>query len=85
VKLAQLTGVPIIPVHLHYSRAIQFRTWDEFLLPLPFSKVTLVFDPPHLVPRRLTEEEFEARRVALEEVMRAGTRLDYLQNEGKGR
>jgi len=79
VKLAQLTGVPIIPVHLHYSHAIQFKTWDEFLLPLPFAKVTLVFDKPHHIPRRMTEEEFEQKRLALEDVMRFGTTLENLQ------
>ena len=79
VKLAQLTGVPIIPVHMHYSHAIQFKTWDEFLLPLPFSKVTLVFDKPHHIPRRMTEDEFEQKRLALEDVMRFGTTLENLQ------
>jgi len=81
VKLAQLTGVPIIPVHVHYSRSIKFKTWDGFLLPLPFSKVTVVFKKPHMVPRRMTEAEFEQKRAALEEVMRAGTELEYLQRE----
>ena len=71
VKLAQLTGVPIIPVHLDYSHAIQFKTWDEFLLPLPFAKVTIIFDKPHHIPRRMTEDEFEQKRLALETVMRA--------------
>jgi lysophospholipid acyltransferase (LPLAT)-like uncharacterized protein len=80
VKLAQLTGVPIIPVHLHYSHAIKFKTWDEFLLPLPFAKVTIVFDKPHLIPRRMSEEEFEQKRAALEGVMRFGTTLENLQS-----
>lgn len=80
VKLAQLTGVPIIPAHLHYSHFIQFKTWDKFMLPLPFAKVTLVLDKPHHIPRRMTEEEFEEKRAALEEVMRAGTSLEYLQS-----
>jgi len=69
---------PVIPVHLHYSHAIKFKTWDEFLLPLPFAKITLVFDKPHHVPRRMTEEEFEQQRAALEEVMRFGTSLENL-------
>jgi lysophospholipid acyltransferase (LPLAT)-like uncharacterized protein len=70
VKLAQLTGVPIIPVHLNYSRCVRFDTWDQFLLPLPFAKVTITFGKPHQVPRRMSEEEFEQRRLALENEMR---------------
>ncbi|MGV3661895.1 MAG: hypothetical protein ACO1TE_17035, partial [Prosthecobacter sp.] len=79
VKLAQLTGVPIIPAHLHYRRFIQFKTWDKFMLPLPFCTVTLVLGKPHHIPRRMTEEEFEQKRAALEEVMRFGTSLENLQ------
>ena len=81
VKLAQLTGVPIVPVHLHYSRAIQFKTWDEFLLPLPFATVTVVFGEPHEIPRRMTEEEFEQKRQQLEDSMRLGTALENLQRK----
>ncbi len=74
VKLAQLTGVPIIPVHVNYSRAFRFKTWDEFLLPLPFGKASFVFDKPVHVPRRITEEEFETYRLGLEETLRAGVK-----------
>lgn len=76
VKLAQLTGVPLIPVNIHYSRAFKFRTWDRFQIPLPFAKVTLTFHPAHQIPRRMTEEQFEQRRAALEDVLRAGARLE---------
>ncbi|MBE7497833.1 MAG: lysophospholipid acyltransferase family protein [Verrucomicrobiaceae bacterium] len=76
VKLAQLTGAPIVPIHVHYSRAIEFKTWDRFLLPLPFTRVTVHFDKPHHIPRRMSEEEFEQCRATLQEAMRAGTRLE---------
>lgn len=79
IKLAQLTGTPIIPAHMHYSRALHFKTWDKFMLPLPFSTITLVLDTPHYIPRRMTEEEFEQKRQALEKVMRAGNDPAYLQ------
>ncbi|WP_395735685.1 lysophospholipid acyltransferase family protein [Prosthecobacter sp.] len=79
IKLAQLTGVPIIPAHMHYSRALHFKTWDKFMLPLPFSTITLVLDPPLYIPRRMTEEEFEQKRKALEEAMLRGNDPAYLQ------
>ena len=70
VKLGQLTGCAIVPVRIHYSRSWKFRTWDQFELPLPFATVTMVFDPQVIIPRRLSEEEFEAHRLALETTMR---------------
>jgi hypothetical protein len=71
IKLAQLTGGRIMPVHIHYSRAIRFKTWDEFLLPMPFAKVTMIFDAPITVPRRMTEAEFESHRQKLEAILKS--------------
>lgn len=73
IKLAQLTGGQLMPVHIRFDRAIRFRTWDGFLLPLPFSGVEVEFGQPYTVPRRMTEEECEAQRAALEKIMVEGT------------
>jgi Kdo2-lipid IVA 3' secondary acyltransferase len=70
VKLAQLTGSPILPARVHYSRSLKFKTWDRFELPLPGATVTIVLDPFVKVPRRLTEEQFESSRAALETTLR---------------
>jgi Kdo2-lipid IVA 3' secondary acyltransferase len=73
IKLAQLTGAAIMPVHIRYSRAIHFKTWDGFMLPLPFAKVTIIFDTPRTVPRRMTDAEFEQHRAEIERVMIEGS------------
>src|SRR5688572_4421955 len=62
LKLAQLTGAVILPVHIHYSRAWRLKSWDRFIIPKPFARVVLTFDPPLEVPRAETDEGFEARR-----------------------
>jgi len=69
IKLGQLTGGTIMPVRVEYSHAIRFKTWDQFLLPLPFSKVRVIFEPTLTVQRKMTEEEFEAQRLKLEQAM----------------
>lgn len=71
IKLAQLTGGSILPVHIQYSHAIRFKTWDRFELPLPFAKVKITFDEQMTVPRRMTEEEYEHHRAALEDRLKA--------------
>ena len=70
VKLGQLTGGAILPIRIRYSRSLIFKTWDRFELPLPWSTASIVFDPPVVIPRRLSEEEFEAERQALEAALR---------------
>lgn len=69
IKLAQLTGGTIVPVRVLYSRALRFKTWDQFMLPLPFSTVKVIFEPVMTVPRKMTEEEFEGHRATLEQTL----------------
>lgn len=66
LKLAQLTGGAIVPVRVEYRRALRFKTWDAFLLPLPFSRVKVIFEPLVTVPRKLDEAAFEEHRLALQ-------------------
>jgi lysophospholipid acyltransferase (LPLAT)-like uncharacterized protein len=51
VMLAQITGRPILPVAVAASRAYTFRTWDRFELPLPFSRIAIVYGEPVKIGR----------------------------------
>jgi hypothetical protein len=72
LKLAQLTSARIMPVHVQYENWWEFKTWDRFQVPKPFSKARIVFEEPVSIPRRMSEEEFEAQRLAIEAKLRAG-------------
>lgn len=73
IKLAQLSGAMLLPVHVRYDRSFRFKTWDGFLLPMPFSSVEIEFGPSFVLPRRMTDEQCEAERVKLERIMIEGT------------
>lgn len=73
IKLAQLTGAPVMPVHIRFSRTLKFPTWDQFNLPLPFSEIEITFDALRRIPRKATEEECERERADLERTMIGGT------------
>jgi hypothetical protein len=45
------------------------KSWDRFILPKPFSKVRVIFAPPHRVAQTATETEFEQERVRLQKAM----------------
>jgi lysophospholipid acyltransferase (LPLAT)-like uncharacterized protein len=53
VMLAQITGKPILPVSVAASRTWTFKTWDQFELPLPFSRVVIAYGEPVKVPRAM--------------------------------
>lgn len=72
VKLAQSSGVPLVPMHARCSSAWRLSTWDGFVIPKPFSRVTIVFDEALVVPRELDEDGFETWRAKLEQVLRDG-------------
>ena len=70
ISLAQLTSAPIAPVHARFSRCLRMKTWDGFIIPLPFSKVSVTVDDPIHLPRELNDEEFEAARSRVESLLR---------------
>jgi lysophospholipid acyltransferase (LPLAT)-like uncharacterized protein len=74
IKLAQLSGRPIIPVS-NYSRwKMRLPSWDRFQIPLPFARCLACYGEPIWVPREATEAECEQLRLKLETAMRAITR-----------
>jgi lysophospholipid acyltransferase (LPLAT)-like uncharacterized protein len=70
LKLAQLTRPPLMCFHAIFGCAIRVGTWDRFVIPLSFSKVTIVFDELLDVSCDLDDDAFEARRVEAENLMR---------------
>jgi lysophospholipid acyltransferase (LPLAT)-like uncharacterized protein len=72
ILLAQTTGARIIPLHAQFSRCIQMKTWDGFIIPLPFSKVTVTIDPALRIAENMTNADFEASRKKLEEILKNG-------------
>lgn len=46
IMLARLSGSPVVPFSFSCTRGIKLKTWDRLLLPLPFSRVEVVFGEP---------------------------------------
>lgn len=79
VLLAFKTGAAIFCFHISLKRKIQLKSWDEFQIPLPFTKALVLKAPPIWVPADATEDFL--RR--LHEQMQ--TTLDTLRKEGDAR
>jgi lysophospholipid acyltransferase (LPLAT)-like uncharacterized protein len=74
MSLAQLTGLPIVPVSYYLNWKIQVKSWDRFQIPLPFSHCEVIYEKPIFVPREATDAEREQLRLQLETKLRAITR-----------
>ena len=70
MSLAQLTGLPILPVSYHLSWKIRPRSWDRFQIPLPFSRFDVIFEKPIHIPREASDSEREVLRQHLEQVLK---------------
>lgn len=73
--IAMTTGNPIIPVSASASRPVFLRSWDRFLIPLPFSRLGVILGKPIYVPRRMSREMRQEYLQHIENV------LNHLQNE----
>lgn len=66
IALAKLSGAPIFPLTFSTARGRLLRTWDRFLLPLPFGRGVIIYGEPLTVPAEADETALEAARLALE-------------------
>jgi lysophospholipid acyltransferase (LPLAT)-like uncharacterized protein len=66
ISLAQLSGCPIIPVGAKISGKLRLRSWDQFQIPLPFSRCELLYGHAFQVPRDAPEAAREQLRLALQ-------------------
>lgn len=77
IKLASLSGVPIVPLRIDYASCWRIRkAWDGYAIPKPFSRATLIWGEPIEVPAELTDEQAQAYAARLEQAM-AGGRPDF--------
>jgi lysophospholipid acyltransferase (LPLAT)-like uncharacterized protein len=71
IRIAQVTGKPIIPTITSGQKKWVFNSWDRFMVPKPFSRVIIRFGEPIYVSPDLNEDEFEKNRVLVEKKMKA--------------
>jgi len=70
ILLAQKTGADLVAVHAKYSRCKRMKSWDGFVVPLPFSSISVTIDSLISIPPDLTPEEFENWRMKLETLLK---------------
>ncbi len=69
MHLAQAAGAAIVPVSVSAEKAWYFRSWDRFLLPKPFSRVTVRYGDILRFPATDDPAELERQRQSLENIM----------------
>ena len=73
-SLAQVTGLPIVPVTFNLNWKISVKSWDRFQIPLPFARCEVCVGKAVRVPPNASDDEREELRRQLETDLLAITR-----------
>jgi len=74
IRISHAADAVIVPFYIQADSAWYFNSWDHFMLPKPFSKVTLRFDKMIKFSATNDNELFESQRLQLQETMRKGAK-----------
>jgi hypothetical protein len=66
VVVAKKTGAPILPVTYSAQWKRVLGSWDSFVVPLPFSRVVVVYGEPIYVPSTASTALFQAKQREVE-------------------
>jgi lysophospholipid acyltransferase (LPLAT)-like uncharacterized protein len=64
--MALKSGAKLIPVGISAKPRCLVRSWDRYMVPLPFARALLIFGEPLEVPSDATEEQVEQARLQLQ-------------------
>mgnify|MGYP001824347559 CR=1 FL=1 len=70
IRMAHVSRAAVVPFYVSADRCWIFNSWDRFLLPKPFSTVTLRFEDPIHFSRDVDSDGFDKQRQHLEAIMR---------------
>ena len=71
IKLAHQTGAYLMPFSFSSSKKKNLKSWDNFLISKPFSKVVAIYGEPIPIDPHLEEGALEGERLRLEKVLQA--------------
>jgi lysophospholipid acyltransferase (LPLAT)-like uncharacterized protein len=67
IILARMTGAPILPMMWGGDRCWVFNSWDRFMIPKPFARISYCYGEPILVPHSTRVPDMEEYRKLLED------------------
>ena len=66
VQLSGITGAPVFAMTFGSKNKMVLNSWDQFVIPMPFTRCILNFSSPISLPRKSSEQSIEDKRLELE-------------------
>ena len=73
LAVAQAVGLPVIPIVVSSTSAWRLKSWDEFMIPKPFSSIRIEYLEPRAIPRGASRAEISLIADELEGKLTVGT------------
>lgn len=70
LRLAKEAGAYLVPFTFSASKRKLLRSWDQFLMFYPFSRLVAIYGRPFRLDSGLTETELESERLEIESYMK---------------
>jgi len=75
IRVAQATGNPIVPMAFSAERMwIARKSWDNYMIPKPFSRIYVKYMEPIFVPKNTAKEDLEIYRRRVQTSLEQGCR-----------
>lgn len=69
IAIASGAGAAIVPAYVAADRAWHAKSWDKYMVPKPFARVTVTFLPLMTLPPVRDGHDFEKQRMILEKTL----------------
>ena len=69
ITLASKAGFPVVPITILAEKAWRLKTWDRFMVPKPFSTITVLCGPHIEVPPDITKDDFKKYKMKIEKAI----------------
>ena len=69
VLLARMTNAPIIPIAYAAKNGRHWKSWDQFVVPRPFTRIVIAVGEPMIVPKTLALDNLEPFQKTMESTM----------------
>lgn len=66
---SQISGKPVVPLAFAARPAFVLKTWDKFVIPVPFGRIYIALGEPYFPPSEMTDEQMQEAQHEMERRM----------------
>ena len=69
IYMASMLRMPIVPVAVGIDDAYRLKTWDQFAIPKPLTRIRLIAGPKIEIPRKADRDVLESSRLGVQRLL----------------